>query len=104
MNAEIKQLAARQAAICRVFSNPRRILILWLLVDQERSVGEIALAIDASLQNTSQHLRLMKKRGILDSRREAQTIYYSICDNEAPETCCLLFEFRRQLRTDEVMA
>jgi len=96
MDTEIKQLAATQAVICHVFSNPRRVLILWTLVDQEKSVGEIASAIGASMQNTSQHLRLMKKRGIVDSRREAQTIYYHICDNTISETCQLLIKVRQK--------
>jgi len=55
-------------------------LILWVLAKGEKSVGEIAAAVEASLQNTSQHLRLMKDRGILTGRREGQTIYYRIAD------------------------
>ena len=98
MDTEVKQLAAKQAATCHVFSNPRRVLILWTLVEQEKSVGEIASAIGASMQNTSQHLRLMKKRGILDSRRDAQTIYYHISDNEISETCQLLIQVRQKQR------
>lgn len=75
-------LAEKQAEICGVFSNPRRILILWTLLDQEITVGEIATAVSASLQNTSHHLRLMKDKGILNSRRDGQSIYYRI---ERPE-------------------
>lgn len=90
MDAEIKELANKQAAVCSVFSNPTRVLILWMLVDSEKCVGEIASTVGASLPNTSQHLRLMKEGGILSSRREAQTVYYRIADNRITNTCQLL--------------
>ncbi len=87
---EVKDLAKCQAAVCSVFANPKRILILWTLVAQEKSVSEIASAVGTSLQCTSQHLRLMRERGILDSRREGQTIYYFVAENEVTENCRLL--------------
>lgn len=82
MNAKFKDLAEQQADIYRVFGNATRLRILWSLADQELSVGEIAAAAETSLQNTSQHLRLMQNKGILTSRRESQTIYYRIADIE----------------------
>ena len=78
MDAELLELARQQSALCRVFGNPNRILILWTLAERECSVTEIASAIDASLQNTSQHLRLMQSRGILESRRKGNAIYYRL--------------------------
>lgn len=81
------ETAERQAEICSVFSNPRRILILWTLADHEKSVGEIADAIEASLQNTSQHLRKMKECKILKSNRDGQTVFYSIADNPMLDSC-----------------
>jgi ArsR family transcriptional regulator len=65
------------------------------------SVSEIASAIDCSLQNTSQHLRLMKDKDILASRREGQTIYYRIKPNEFMEGCHLLFQARQGLFAQE---
>ena len=87
MDTEARALAESQAAVCGVFANPKRILILWTLAGQEKSVSEIASTVGTSLQSTSQHLRLMRERGILDSRREGQTIYYFIAKNEATEKC-----------------
>lgn len=80
MNNQLVEWAEHQARLHQVLTNPRRVLILHALANQELSVGEIAARIDTSLQNTSQHLRLMRDRGILDSRRDGQTIYYWICD------------------------
>ena len=72
------RLAWQQAEICGLFGNPNRLLILWALGAEERSVGDIAAAIGASLQNTSQHLRLMRDKGVLAARREGNTVYYRL--------------------------
>jgi ArsR family transcriptional regulator len=90
MDAETQALAVRQASICRIFGNAKRVLILWALVAGEMPVSDIASAIDASLQNTSQHLRLMEDRGILVSRREGHNIYYAIAAHELMTNCRLL--------------
>ncbi len=78
MDKGLLERAAQQSALCHIFGNPNRVLILWTLAEREYSVSEIASAIEASLQNTSQHLRLMQTRGIVESRREGNTIYYRL--------------------------
>jgi ArsR family transcriptional regulator len=80
MDSETYTWAETQARRYQVLTNPRRILILQALKGHEMSVGEIATKVGASMQNTSQHLHLMKDRGILGSRREGQVIYYWIAD------------------------
>jgi ArsR family transcriptional regulator, virulence genes transcriptional regulator len=90
MNTNVESLVVEQAEIHQVFSNPRRLLILRMLDAQEMSVGEIAERIGASLQNTSQHLRLMKDKGVLEARREGQTIFYQIAGNVTGKNCRLM--------------
>jgi DNA-binding transcriptional ArsR family regulator len=90
MDAILQSKAGLQADFCSVFGNPRRILILWILADQELSVGEIADNIQASIQNTSQHLRLMKDRGILATRRSGSTVFYRLANSQMLESCGLL--------------
>ncbi len=90
MDAQAFELARQQAEICKVFGNVNRVLILWVLDDQEMSVGDIAEAIDVSLQNASQHLRMMKDKGILASRREGHAIYYRIKGRKLIEGCRIL--------------
>ncbi len=82
LSAEIQNLAEDYARLGKVFSNPQRILILWFLADKEKTVSEIAEAIRASKPRTSQHLLLMRRNNILESRRERKHIYYRIADNE----------------------
>ena len=85
-----QMLAGEQAEFCKIFAHPRRILILWTLAEQEKTVSEIAMAINASLQNTSQHLRLMREKGILKSHREGQMIFYRVNKDNPPAQCHLV--------------
>ena len=89
---DVKQLAESQAEIYRIFSHSNRIQIFWLLMENEMSVNEIAETINASVQNTSQHLRLMKTANILDNRRNGQTIYYRIAENDMGNYCRRILE------------
>jgi DNA-binding transcriptional ArsR family regulator len=84
----IERLAEGQARFCSLFSNARRIQILWALAEGELSVGAIANAVGSSLQNVSQHLSRMKDFNLVSSRREGQTIYYWI-EKEALMMRCL---------------
>ena len=97
VNTELKYEAERQAKFCSVFGNSKRVMILWALGDHELSVSEIAATVGTSLQNTSQHLHLMKKRNILQSRREGQTIFYRIAENELSQFCQLILQRKRSL-------
>jgi len=100
MDDQMLKLARQQAEVCKVFGNVNRVMILWALGDQEMSVGDIAEAIDTSLQNASQHLRLMKDKRILTSRREGHTIYYRIADHALMEGCRLLQHTRRPISSE----
>lgn len=78
MSKNLRNLIEEQAEIHQVLSNPSRLSIVFALIEEEMSVGDIAEKIGASLQNTSQHLRLMKDKGVLEARRDGQTIFYQI--------------------------
>ena len=87
---DIQHLAERQAALCRLFGTPRRVLILWLVGERERTVSDIACAIGASLSSTSQHLRRMELCNVVESRREAHHIFYRAADNKMLQQCGIL--------------
>ena len=94
MDTRLFNQAQEQAQYCQVFSNARRILILWVLGTDEKSVSDIASEVGASLQNTSQHLRLMRDRGILSSRRDGQAIFYRVVNND----CLIDQNFKNEQR------
>ena len=90
MNLTLKEIAEQQAELCKLFGNASRILIVWSLSDGELPVSVIADEVGTSLQNISQHLALLKEHGIVTARRDAQTIYYRIADNEWLHNCPIL--------------
>ena len=101
MNPVVKELAEKQAELCRLFGNASRILILWSLFDRELPVGEIADEVGTSLQNISQHLSLLKEHGIVCARRDGQTIYYRISDDEWVRDCPVLLKTPRHTLVKE---
>lgn len=90
LSPSIQESAKHQAMLCKVFSSAQRVLILWLLAEREQTVTEIAQAIGASLQSTSQHLRLMELNGIVVWRREHHNIYYHIAETDLLKNCLVL--------------
>jgi len=68
------------AQMCQVFTSPRRLEILNLLRDRELSVGELAKLVKIRQANLSQHLSIMREKGIVKTRRAGVTIYYSLAN------------------------
>jgi len=86
--------AQEQADFCSILGNAHRIQIIWTLGNRELTVSEISEEINTSMQNTSQHLRLMKDKGVLVSRRDGREIYYKIADSKFSKTCTILSKKR----------
>lgn len=70
--------AAEAAKLMKALANERRLLILCQIADGERSVGSLNVGLSQSA--LSQHLALLREEGLVRTRREAQTIYYSIAN------------------------
>lgn len=76
-----------QADICQTLANAKRLQILNLLKNGEMSVGAMVAALDIAKPNLSQHLAVMRQKGILTSRREGTTIYYRLATPHIIEAC-----------------
>ena len=74
----MKELYKIHAELCKVFSNPTRLEILNLLRDKEMSVTELIKKTKLSQANVSQHLSIMKSKGIVISDRKGKNIYYRL--------------------------
>ncbi|MDR0478359.1 MAG: metalloregulator ArsR/SmtB family transcription factor [Burkholderiaceae bacterium] len=73
--------AAQAAAMLRALGNENRLLLLCLLIEHgELNVGQMQEQLDLSQSALSQHLARMRAEGLVDCRREAQTVYYRIID------------------------
>jgi DNA-binding transcriptional ArsR family regulator len=72
--------AEAAAELLKAMANPQRLRVLCLLAEGERSVGEINAAVALSQSALSQHLALLREQGLVSTRREAQSIFYSLVD------------------------
>ena len=86
-----------QADICQVLANPKRLQILNLLKWGELSVGAMVQALGVPKANLSQHLSLMRQRGILATRRQGTTIYYRLATPDITQACELMREVLREV-------
>jgi DNA-binding transcriptional ArsR family regulator len=69
-----------KAQLFRVLGHPVRIRVLELLLDGERTVGEIQDALKLDSSGTSQHLAALRQAGVLENRRAGTSVYYKIRD------------------------
>jgi ArsR family transcriptional regulator len=75
------------AEICKVLTDPKRLVLLAALRDGERSVGELAAAAGASLANASQHLSVLRAAGIVDGRRSGTGVRYRLSEPGIVDAC-----------------
>jgi DNA-binding transcriptional ArsR family regulator len=84
--------AADQAsALLKSLANRHRLLIVCQLSEKERSVGELAALLNVRDSTVSQHLALLRKDGLVATRRDGQTIWYSIGSAQARELVRTLY-------------
>jgi len=76
-----------EADMIRVLANPKRLQIVDLLGRGPRTVTEIADWLNLSLPNASQHLRVMKDRGIVTARRDGREVRYGLRNPILAESC-----------------
>jgi len=85
--------AAQKASdLMKTLGHKDRLMVLCHLTAGEKSVGELAGLLDIPQSPLSQHLARMRKESLVTTRREAQTIYYSIASGEAEQFVSLMHE------------
>lgn len=90
--AELQTRAQHASALLKAMSNPVRLLVLCQLAEGEKSVGELEQVVDVSQSALSQHLALLRNRGLVKFRREGQTLYYSLAGAEAAALLAALYQ------------
>lgn len=89
--AQLERKAAEAAGLLKLVANENRLLILCRLAAAgEMSVGKLADAMQLSQSALSQHLGRMREEGLVATRRDAQTIFYHIADDNAARLLKLL--------------
>lgn len=71
----------RAARALKAISHPLRLKILCTLGDNEVSVQDIVDQVGTSQSNISQHLAILRDKGILDSRKDANRVFYRVSDS-----------------------
>ena len=72
------EAAGAAEELLKALANRHRLMILCQLSDGERSVGELAELLGLRTSTVSQHLALLRKDGLVVTRREGQTVWYAI--------------------------
>ena len=75
--------AQKASELMKTLGHKDRLMVLCHLSSGEKSVGELARLLEIPQSPLSQHLARMRKEHLVNTRREAQTIYYSIASREA---------------------
>ncbi len=101
MNSDISKLpavndmrvhAADAAGLMKALGNESRLLILCILAEGERSVGDLNTLVPLSQSALSQQLARLRQQGLVNTRRESQTIYYSLASGPADRVINLLHD------------
>lgn len=73
-------------------SEPRLLVLCYLAEEGEMSVGDLATAVGLSQSALSQHLAKLREEGLVATRKEAQTVFYRVCDPKAQQLLALLHD------------
>lgn len=89
---ELAAHAGEAERLLKALSNRNRLMVLCLLIDGELSVGELLKRIPLSQSALSQHLATLRRDGLVQTRRESQTVFYSLAGDKAARVVSLLHD------------
>jgi ArsR family transcriptional regulator, virulence genes transcriptional regulator len=75
---EMEKNSAEAVVLLKAMANERRLQILCILLGQELSVGELCSKLELSQSALSQHLAWLRRDELVSTRKEAQTVFYSL--------------------------
>ncbi len=76
--SELQENATEVAGLLKILSNKNRLMIACTLMTEELSVGDLNKEVPLSQSALSQHLAVLRKADLVDTRRDGQTIYYRL--------------------------
>lgn len=91
MNIEqMRQCAPKALALLKTMANENRLFILCNLLDGELSVNELTQRVGLSQSAMSQHLAILRSEGFVATRKESQTVFYSLSGQDIKEVLTVL--------------
>ena len=85
-----RRLYKLHASICHTLANPKRLEIIDRLRGHEVSVNELARSMEVSQANLSQHLAVMREKGIVTTRRSGLNVFYRLSSPKIIQACDLM--------------
>ncbi len=82
MDEPTQEIHRLHASVCKGLADPKRLLIINALRDEELAVGEICAALDLPQANVSQHLAILRDKGFVRARRDGKFIFYSLTSHK----------------------
>ncbi len=79
----LKASADDACGLLKALANPHRLMIVCALLEREQSVGALAQTLGVRETLASQHLGLLRRDGVVSTRRDGQTIYYALQSGQA---------------------
>lgn len=64
--------------MCMALNDPKRLMVIWALSNGTYSVNELSLILASPSSNVSQHLAILRSRGLVDTERRGNNIYYTL--------------------------
>jgi DNA-binding transcriptional ArsR family regulator len=104
-NSMNQRIFEMHAQVCKVFASPKRIEIINALRGGEKSAGELVDILKISQPNLSQHLAVLRDKGVVKIRKQGQSIYYKIANPKIIKACDLMREvLMDQLKDSQKLA
>lgn len=85
-----RRLYRLHASICHTLANPKRLEVIDRLRANEMSVTELAQALEVSQANLSQHLAVMREKGMVKTRRSGLNVFYRLSSPKIIQACDLM--------------
>ena len=85
-----RELYRLHASVCKGLADPKRLLIIDALRHGERTVSELCDELDLAQANMSQHLAILREKGLVKARREGQFSHYSLTSSKTVQAVDLL--------------
>lgn len=89
---DLEPRAEEAAQLLTAMANPKRLLILCNLLEQERSVGELSKIVGLEQSPLSQHLSKLRALGLVKTRRDGQTIFYRLASEPVTRVLTVLYD------------
>ncbi len=96
-----RELFELHATLCKAIADPKRLLIIEALRRGPRTVGDLSTALELSQSNVSQHLAILRERGVVRARRLGNNVLYSLPNKKVLRAVDLLREVMTDMLADQ---